>query len=239
MGVIYSAGTLHPESTLTKIGIQPGKIVRHMELSADQRFLFSIGPHELCAWDLHARALCWRRDIAVACLASAPGSQSIACGFEDGDILELDSRSGQTIRTVGRLPRSVDEVTISPSGQSLACVSADRRVQVFDWTTGDPLWQHDGCANFIGSVHSLCFSPCGRLLVGPTAENPSHLTVWDVQSGEPLNILRGHTKFIMGARFIASDRLVSWGTDGTVRTWDVTEPAEPRVASLVPPLQSS
>jgi len=238
-GTIFSADPLRPELAPLILGTQPCKIVRRMEVSADQRLLFSLGPRELCAWDLDARALLWRRDILVICVANTPRAQTIVCGLENGAMVELDAHSGQTIRTVAGLSRQVDEIKIDPSGRWLASVGADRMIQVFDWPTGNPLWRHDGCSSFISSIHTLSFSPDGKHVVGPTALHSGHLTVWDSQSGEQVAILRGHEKFITGARFISNDRLISWGTDGSVRTWDIKHPTAPHVASLVPPWQSS
>jgi len=135
--------------------------------------------------------------------------------------------------------RSVCEVKISPDGRWLACVGDDRRVLLLNWPAGTRVWQSAGSTNFAGSFRTACFSPCGRLLIAAAAEDVRHLAVWNIQTGERLGTLRGHTKILLGARFANDGRLVSWGTDGTIRTWDVQQRTALGVVSLAIPQQSS
>ena len=86
--------------------------------------------------------------------------------------------------------------------------------------------------NFSGSCQVVCFSPCGRLLVTVATSDVRNLAVWDVATGRTLGELRGHTKAILKARFTDSGQLVSWGTDGTIRTWDLRRGTVLGVAAL-------
>lgn len=73
-----------------------------------------------------------------------------------------------------------------------------------------------------GPVNDLALTPDGARLV--TAGDDRTLRVWDVQTGETLRVLRGHTSYVsrvrvalQGTRPIA----VSSSKDTTVRVWDL------------------
>jgi WD40 repeat protein len=46
------------------------------------------------------------------------------------------------------------------------------------------------------------------------------LRLWNAADGAPIAILNGHSKAVIGALRISSDRLLSWSSDGTLRLWD-------------------
>jgi WD40 repeat protein len=130
-------------------------------------------------------------------------------------------------------------VTISPDGDRLACLGAGRQIEVLSWPTAAPLWRHRDPPGYAAYCHIACFSPCGRFLIVPTDDDACNLAIWSVQSGRRLGELRGHTKIALGARFAPDGHLVSWGTDGTIRTWDVERQRVLRVVSLAAAEHSS
>jgi len=138
----------------------------------------------------------------------------------DGRILEIDFTSGNTLRYLTRLPYQVGGVEISPDGRWLACVGVERKVTLLTWPGAALVWRSEGSLNFGGTSRIASFSPDSRLLVTPAADDVCSLSLWEVRTGQRLGDLHGHTKAISGAKFAEGGSLFSWGTDGTIRSWD-------------------
>ncbi|MGW0809816.1 hypothetical protein [Nonomuraea sp. NPDC002799] len=114
---------------------------------------------------------------------------------------------------------SVLGTAYSPDGATLAAISGDRVVRLWDAATGRPL----------GTLHSshsdanagLAFSPRGDLLA--TSDNDGYVQLWNVPArkaiGEPLRHGTDHVELLAFERDGAVLVTASW--DGTVRRWDV------------------
>src|SRR5207248_1519311 len=74
---------------------------------------------------------------------------------------------------------------------------------------------------------SLAFSPEGRLLACTEAGRPA-VRLWDVEAGSERPALRGHTGSVRKIAFGPGNALVSAGSDGTLRLWDVRTSREVR-----------
>lgn len=70
------------------------------------------------------------------------------------------------------------------------------------------------------SISSVCFSPDGKTLANSSSN--FSVRVWDVQSGQCLNILQGHTSWICSVCFSPDGRILATSSqDGTTKLWDV------------------
>ena len=108
-------------------------------------------------------------------------------------------------------------LAFSPDGGRLAAASFDRRVDVWDTTTGELLHTlpHSGL------VLGVAFSPDGRRLASAGEDKTVH--VWDATTGREVLGLRGHTGQCGCVAFSPDGRrLASASTDGTIRVWDAT-----------------
>ena len=59
--------------------------------------------------------------------------------------------------------------------------------------------------------------------------------LWDVASGEPLQVLQGHEEGVSGAQFSPDGKtILAWSRDGTAQIWscDVCRPIEEIAAEL-------
>ena len=78
-----------------------------------------------------------------------------------------------------------------------------------------------------GDVECLAFSPDGRRLV--SGHDDHALRVWELPSGRPLHVIKGHTERIVCVAFSPDGRTIaSGGIDGTVRLWDAAT-GQPRL----------
>lgn len=111
-------------------------------------------------------------------------------------------------------------VSLSPDGKSLATISEDDTVRVWNMA-GQLLRQFpikvDQSANMTMSVS---FSPNGKYLA--TASERDVARLWDL-SGREVATFKGHRGQVWSVNFSPnSQRLVTGGADGTARIWDLT-----------------
>jgi WD40 repeat protein/tRNA A-37 threonylcarbamoyl transferase component Bud32 len=139
----------------------------------------------------------------------------------------LDSQTLEPIVTVGGERESISTV-VAPDGRSFVAVTRDQHVR--HWSFDDappPAGSGARQATLLGTFEvgavpwAAAISPDGRTLAigtwGKTIE------LFDVQSHARIAVLEGHSALIHDLRFLPDepDRLLSAGSDGEVRMWDV------------------
>lgn len=157
----------------------------------------------------------------IKSLATPPDGAFIAAGGDSGHRLSLlDPRlhkAQDLLRPEGPLG-VVYSMAFSPDGRRLAA------------TVGPPgvcLWQTSGELESILRVQSepacsVAFSPDGvRLATGGDHLDPS-IRIWDVSTGNLLDVLTGHANRVWSVAFSPDGtRLASASRDGTVKLWDL------------------
>ena len=107
------------------------------------------------------------------------------------------------------------DMALSPDGQLVATVSADRTARLTDLETGETRPALEGHEGF---VRAVAFSPDGRRLV--TGGEDRLIKLWDVDTGRELATFRGHAHYVHSVAFSPDGyRIASGGMDGTAKLW--------------------
>lgn len=188
------------------------------------RLYASFSPGLALCWEIGTRSLRWCRQSLQRplCLAKATGEAALAVGCGDGVIRLLDSRSGQTSRTLEGHGESVRAVAMSPTGQRLASGSDDKTVRL--WSTLDGELLHTA-REHSDSVTSVAFSPRG--VVVASCGNDSTIRLWD-KTLQPIRALRGFPGGVNSVAFSPSGNFLAAGCgDSTIRIWEIGKYEQP------------
>jgi WD40 repeat protein len=122
---------------------------------------------------------------------------------------------------------------LSPDQQRLYLSRSDfssRRcsIQCLDLATGQELWQTESQRDL--GLTALAISPDGHVLASATGFEDSTIRVWDAATGRLLvRPLVGHTGYVCRLAFTKKGRLISAGSDQTIRFWDTNSWTETHV----------
>lgn len=119
-------------------------------------------------------------------------------------------------------------IAFTPDSRFLACVSPDGTqieterksdfISVWNVATGELVAFLEEQSGF---CHSLCFSPCGRLLVSGGKDT---VQIWDIASGELWQVYQGYGGYSMNVSYAPEGILRAVGESPAARTvamWDV------------------
>jgi hypothetical protein len=174
----------------------------------------------IIAWSVDRMQQVWTTDIdagAMQCVVPLVGSTF--CGFDSGQIVELDSATGRIIKVIHSCFPALSRLAASPCGTYLAIVTVDGRLVLRDVRNDETLWTQAG-TNGIFTPH---FLSNGQSIVILQPRDRYRLSVVDVASGRIVQHLGTHRGVLGAASDQQRDQIYTWGLDGKLIAWDLTD----------------
>jgi WD40 repeat protein len=199
-----------------------------LAFSADGKTVASAGPGgRVNLWSLSSRRRIGvlpghQADVTEA--AFAPGGRVVTVngGGSTGAVASLCVWDAASRRLLATLPgdSSVPQapVTVSPDGTTLAAMSPDHHVTLWDLTTAGGTPRNPGALPGAAQMLSLAFSRDGGILAGGSSEGSVYL--WNVGSRKQIRRLVGHVGPVLAVSFAPDGTLATGGMDHTVRLWN-------------------
>lgn len=175
---------------------------------------------------------------ALNSIAWSPDGRWIAAGGIFGTVTLWDANTGEPATRLQGHRQAVSRLVWSPDGSRLATIAAEPTVLVWDPASGAVLHrlafsQPTADAAFalmpdgtpMGSIQegnavTAAFSPDGSLLA--VGDENARIVLWDLDSGEPFQVLEGHTQYVYDLAFAeAGSTLISMSVDGALIRWQV------------------
>ena len=153
---------------------------------------------------------------AVACLRFFGESHLISAG-EDGELCIWRTSDWECLTRMHGHKGAVHDVTIHPSGRLAISVAADKKLMLWNLTTGKCVYT------------SALAQPARMVLWTPAADAyvvgaPDALLVFELKTGQQLHALR-HEAAPLAMAFGSQALLVSGGEEKALRAWDVANGA--------------
>jgi len=177
----------------------------------------------IASWQVH--------EGAVSTTVFSPDGRLIATSGTKGDVKLWDPKTHREVRSFEAQGKKLRCLVFSPDGRLLAG-SEDTydnpQVCIWDVNGGNLLHKLDG---YKGLGVSLAFSPDGKLLATPHADN--NVRLWEIPSGNLKPTLKGHVNFVCSVAFSPDGKTLATGSyERKVKLWNIATQQE--VASLGP-----
>lgn len=153
----------------------------------------------------------------LTAVAVAAGGTPMAVGDEAGRVTVMRSEEAEEVALEPH-QGPVVELDFSPDAGKLLSVAADGKARVFETASWDMVVE---VTEHTQPLLTGGFSPSGGRFL--TAGFDTAVLVWDAVSGDLACELDGHLDAVSSAIFLAEDRVVTGGSDGRVRVWEIPE----------------
>lgn len=225
-----SYALIHPAAALAapggrtpSIALSPdGATVAAISLPGNQAELWNTLTRRLI------RILSAPSSLTVAAYDPAATIPVIAAGGSDGDVFLWTTGGSSLPQRVGGLPSQVTAVTFRADGNLLAAGSQDGSLEVASRNAAGRWTPLQGPLNLAASVEALDFSPDGRVLATASAGGVIQLrSITGAGQTTRLTTLNTPAAGVVSVAFSDGGTLAASFDDGSIRLWDVRNPASP------------
>lgn len=201
-----------------------GSVIQHMAYSADgDTFASAHDSHDVIIWDSKSTerltTLTGNTDRAVS-VAFSPDSQLVASVSADNRLMVWDWQSGEVVLNLPDVSDRVYMVLFSTSNSEVY-VGLRSSIRWWDINTGEQLGDIP-YGGIIGGINSLAISPDGKYLLAGLRGSTDNLNLIDMETGEIVHELEGHTDGILSTAITADGKIgISGSWDNSARVWDL------------------
>ncbi|MCC7445912.1 MAG: protein kinase [Anaerolineae bacterium] len=162
----------------------------------------------------------------ISVVAFSPDGRYVLSGGTDGSARLWDVQTGKEARRFVGHVSGIRGAAFSRDGKTLLTGATDQTARVWNVETGEQLRI---LVDHNDAILSVALSPDGKYAVtgggdfrSAEGQGDVVLRLWDVQTGQILRRLVGHTRQVNGVAFSPNGTLIaSGGNDGVARLWDV------------------
>ncbi|AFN82456.1 WD40 repeat-containing coatomer complex protein [Encephalitozoon romaleae SJ-2008] len=151
----------------------------------------------------------------VKSLSFHPNKPVVISGHHSGSIRAWDYQMGVCIHEFLDHDGSVRAVLFHPRGDFFVSGGDDKIIRVWSYTERRITNKLKGHEDF---VRSLDFHPTKPWIL--SASDDQTIMVWNMLTGKLLATARGHCHYVMAARFLGEESIVSGSLDQSIRIWD-------------------
>jgi len=203
------------------LGCHPEPLPWLLECTDDGDVVLVASNTSVSCWDrAHARCLWFRDSCDLLRVMFVPGTHRLFAMATTGQIVELDTNSGVTLR---ELPSHCDHAAffdISPIGDCTVTVDATGICVVSELASSKPL----GSRRFFFPPVRPQFTADGSILVA-VDQRPSRVALVSADNGNSLGELTGARAEIIGLAISPHGAIYAWDITGTVSVWDLASHA--------------
>ena len=165
--------------------------------------------------------------ISPFCVVYSPNGLQVASASLN-EVIVWDVESGTVVKKYEGFISNLSNISYDPNGSKLAWIVGDHPV-VLNLETGQKHEFTRGYADAMAGSYlmrdmgsSLTYNPKGSHLA--TGEFGGSITIWGVESGQPLNRFGGHSSYVHCLNYNSNGlQLVSGSGDQNVIIWDVKD----------------
>lgn len=157
-------------------------------------------------------------DQIIMSLAISPDDSYTVLGFGNGDILRIDTQSGEELNQWNAHDGTfIRALNVLPDGERVLSCGEDNNMALWNAEDGELIREYTGHENWVlfckineAGTHAL------------SASSDFNVGYWDIESAELIHMMEGHDDFVWAVDFNADNtQAISASRDQTLIRWDL------------------